>query len=106
MKLLPRFSHTLPRYPWMREKALLLASGGLDSTTLAYQLIKNGLEVVPLFVDYGQHCAATELTTLRAVLPSDVLGLLTCVTVSDIYQGSRSRLIDEPNLWTDAVSHD
>lgn len=35
------------------KKALLLASGGLDSTTVGYQLVAQGVEVVPIFFDYG-----------------------------------------------------
>ena len=90
----------------MAERVVLLASGGLDSTTLAYQLRDEGLEVVPLFIDYGQHCALTELSTLRAVLPADVTTHIACVDVSDVYAGTASWLISEPNLWEDDVSHD
>ena len=35
---------------------LLLASGGMDSTVLAYKLAKENKNVVILFIDYGQHC--------------------------------------------------
>jgi 7-cyano-7-deazaguanine synthase len=90
----------------MAERVLLLASGGLDSTTLAYQLGDEGLEVVPLFIDYGQHCAITEVSTLRAVLPADVRARLACVDVSDVYANTASRLISEANLWEDNVTHE
>lgn len=42
--------------------AILLSSGGLDSTTVAYQLVSKGCEVIPIFFDYGQHCAEVEKT--------------------------------------------
>ena len=37
-----------------REKAVVLLSGGLDSTTLFYQLAAGGFEVRGISVDYGQ----------------------------------------------------
>ena len=36
---------------------VLLASGGMDSTVLAYDLASKGLNIIILFLDYGQHCA-------------------------------------------------
>lgn len=84
--------------------AILLASGGLDSTTLAFWLRERGVSFLPLFINYGQHCAETEWNTLGKVLPSDVLDKLEQVDISDIYRGSKSRLIDEPDLWDDEVS--
>ena len=55
---------------------LLLASGGMDSTVLAYKLAKENKNVVILFIDYGQHCKDKE---------------------------SNSRMIIEANLWEDNV---
>lgn len=83
--------------------AILLASGGLDSTTLAYCLRSTGVNYEPLFIDYGQHCAATELETLRTVLPSaDSVGIRV-VNLADVYRGTASRLIAEPDLWRDKL---
>jgi 7-cyano-7-deazaguanine synthase len=91
----------------MAEAALLLASGGLDSTTLAFHLLDQGtVDITPLFVNYGHHCAATELSTAQAVLPKQLVNRLAVLDVSGIYLGSSSRLIREPNLWSDSVSHD
>src|SRR5688572_30448323 len=91
----------------MAEAALLLASGGLDSTTLAFHLLDQGtVDVTPLFVNYGQHCAATELSTAQTVLPKQFVKRLAVLDVSDIYRGSSSRLIREPDLWSESVSHD
>lgn len=40
---------------------VLLSSGGLDSTLAAVLAVEQGLEVYPLFVDYGQLAAEREL---------------------------------------------
>jgi 7-cyano-7-deazaguanine synthase len=87
-------------------RAVLLASGGLDSTTLAFWLADKGISFVPLFVDYGQHCKTTELETLKYVLPKKASDQIEIVRVGDIYTGCRSRLIAAPDLWTDNVTGD
>jgi 7-cyano-7-deazaguanine synthase len=84
--------------------AVLLASGGLDSTTLAYWLREKGIPFRLLFIDYGQHCANTERTRLAEVLPEGEFGQVTVLNVADIYRGCKSRLISEPNLWEDDVT--
>ncbi len=85
--------------------AVLLASGGMDSTTLAYWLQEKGTKIVPLFINYGQHCVETEYETLNKVLPKDC-GTPQRVDVSDVYRGVTSRLISEPNLWVDNMEGD
>lgn len=85
---------------------VLLASGGMDSTTLAYWLRARRIPFRPLFINYGQHCAKTELETLRRVLSKPMLRDLEIVDVADVYAGSRSRLIKEADLWTERVHHD
>lgn len=84
---------------------ILLASGGLDSTTLAYWLLDRNIKFRPVFINYGQHCAKTEFETLRSVLPSSLVSSIITIDVSDIYQGSPSRLIQEPDLWNEQISH-
>jgi 7-cyano-7-deazaguanine synthase len=86
--------------------AVLLASGGLDSTTLAFWLRSQGIGFVPLFVDYGQHCAGTELASLTELLPADEFGPAEVVNIADVYKGSASRLISEANLWEQYVTAD
>ena len=44
---------------------VLLVSGGLDSTLLALLAVEQGLEVYPLFVDYGQMAKDRELNACR-----------------------------------------
>jgi 7-cyano-7-deazaguanine synthase len=85
--------------------ALLLCSGGLDSTTLAYWLRERDIELVPIFFDYGQHCVEKEWATLRQVLPRSGVLPPERIDVSGIFRGSRSRLIVEPDLWSEPV-HD
>jgi 7-cyano-7-deazaguanine synthase len=86
--------------------SVLLASGGLDSTTLAYWLLDRDVTFHPLFINYGQHCAETELETLTTVLPQDYASRVTVLNISDVYEGSKSRLIDEANLWKEKVTYD
>jgi 7-cyano-7-deazaguanine synthase len=86
-------------------EAVLLASGGLDSTTLAFWLRERGVRFRALFVDYGQHCARTELEALRRLLPPECGGVHT-VCISDVYRQSTSRLIREPDLWVDNMAGD
>jgi len=85
---------------------VLLASGGMDSTTLAYELDSTGVVFTPLFIDYGQHCRATEEATLLSVLPGAARERLAIVRVLDVYAGSRSRLIKPADLWNTQISAD
>ncbi|BDG48791.1 PfkB family carbohydrate kinase [Parageobacillus sp. KH3-4] len=86
--------------------ALLLASGGLDSTVLAYKLLSEGKKVMPVFLKYGQHCADTEFNTLLDVLPPKLIPHIKVINIEDIYKYSQSRMIREPNLWLDDVTSD
>lgn len=86
-------------------KVILLASGGLDSTTVAYSLVEQGRTVLPVFFDYGQHCVETEWSRLLEVLPPEVEAP-DRNDISDLFRGSTSRLIKEANLWEDHVVDD
>ena len=86
--------------------AVVLASGGLDSTTLAYWLRSQGTAFAPVFFDYGQHCAATERERLTEVLPESIFGPLTTLNIGDIYRGCSSRLISRADLWQESVTGD
>lgn len=87
------------------KKAVVLVSGGLDSTTVCYLLVSQGTEVHPIFFDYGQHCAETEWAKVREVLPRKALPPKR-LDISDIFKGSSSRMIVEANLWAEPVSDD
>lgn len=90
----------------MNRDGILLASGGLDSTTLAYWLVKEGIQFIPLFIDYGQHCAVTELESLRKVLPESHLDKIEIIDIKSIYKHSRSRFIQAGDLWSDTITAD
>lgn len=85
---------------------LLLASGGLDSTVLAYKLLADGKKIMPVFLNYGQHFADTEYDTLVDVLPPKLLPHIKVINIMDIFKNSNSRMIKEPNLWLDDVKAD
>ncbi|WP_333828420.1 7-cyano-7-deazaguanine synthase [Pararhodobacter sp.] len=87
------------------KRALVMVSGGLDSTTVCYLLADQGVEVQPVFFDYGQHCAETEWAKVNEVLPDTVLRPER-LNISDIFRGSSSRMITEADLWHDPVSDD
>jgi 7-cyano-7-deazaguanine synthase len=83
----------------------LLASGGLDSTTVAYQLATQGMEIYPIFFDYGQHCVEKEWARVNQLLSWNVRQPER-TSIKDVFRGSRSRLIVEANLWTEPVHKD
>ncbi len=82
---------------------VLLCSGGLDSTTLAFWLIKNRIDFVPLFLNYGQHCAETEFETLKKVLPKSHVERIEYIDIKSIYAKSKSRFINVANLWEEEI---
>lgn len=83
--------------------ALLLASGCMDSTVLAYKLANEHKNIVVLFIDYGQHCKETEYKTLLEVVPLVFKDNIRIIKVGDVYRESKSRMIIEANLWKDTV---
>ena len=84
-------------------KSIVLCSGGLDSTTLLYWLIEQKEVPTPLFINYGQHAFQTELTSLQSVLPEKWSKRLVILDISSMFERTKSRRIDEPNLWNDRV---
>jgi len=83
--------------------AMMLCSGGLDSTTLAHWLVERNVQLAPIFLDYGQHCVEKEWETLSRVLPAKGLLRPERIDISGAFRGSKSRLIVEPNLWCERV---
>ncbi|MBY0217832.1 7-cyano-7-deazaguanine synthase [Paenibacillus illinoisensis] len=83
-----------------------MASGGMDSTVLAYWLKKQDKRVLPLFIDYGQHFREEEYNTLIEVIPDSFKEFIRIIRIGDIYQTSSSRMINEPNLWEDNITAD
>ncbi len=90
----------------MTKDGILLASGGLDSTTLAYWLKSQRINFVPLFIDYGQHCASTEFETLRKVLPTQYENKIEHLDLKCVYRYSKSKFIKAGDLWADKLSAD
>jgi 7-cyano-7-deazaguanine synthase len=90
----------------MNKDGILLASGGLDSTTLAYWMQEEGIDFVPLFINYGQHCAETEFLTLKNVIPKSKLSKIEVIDVSQIYKKSKSKFIQEADLWNESIVAD
>jgi 7-cyano-7-deazaguanine synthase len=79
------------------ERAVVMTSGGLDSTVLLYWAIAKRYRACSLFLNYGQHCAGTELSTLRSLLPSEIQ--LSTLDLAAVFAASSSRLIREVDLW-------
>jgi len=90
------------------EKAYLLLSGGPDSSTLAYELVKD-YQVHCIFVDFGQHFVDHELAAARRTacninspleaidisgLRRSLLGLNEHNSLVIINGGSRARIIE------------
>lgn len=87
------------------KRALVMVSGGLDSTTVCYLLAAQDIETHPIFFDYGQHCVETEWANVNDLLPEQSLAPER-LDISDVFRGSTSRMIAEADLWTDPVSDD
>lgn len=93
-----------PRHPG--ERVIALTSGGLDSTVLLYDLLAQGYDALPTFVDYGQHCVRAEREALRAVLPAELRDRMHEVDMRSVFAGSSSRLLQAADLWADDVRAD
>lgn len=87
------------------KKAVVMVSGGLDSTTVCYLLTKMDIKIQPIFFDYGQHCVEIEWKNVNELLPPEALKPER-LNISDIFIGSRSRMICEADLWRESVSDD
>lgn len=87
------------------KEVMLLSSGGLDSTTVAYLLHSRGTLVRPLFFDYGQHCVDMEWDRVNEVLPKGMRSPER-INISDIFRGSNSIMIRQADLWNESVKDD
>lgn len=64
----------------MREKVLLLFSGGFDSSVLFYDYVNRGFDVHTLFIDYGQKPLEAELACANyttGILPEENRHIIT-----------------------------
>jgi 7-cyano-7-deazaguanine synthase len=85
------------------ERAVVLASGGLDSTVLLHWAISHDFDVTPVFINYGQHCAGTEWETLRMVAPAILRERIVSINIADVFRRSPSRLVKQADLWTEHI---
>jgi queuosine biosynthesis protein QueC len=83
---------------------ILLSSGGMDSTVLAYDLKKQDKKIILLYLDYGQHCMRKEYDTLKRVAPVCYKKSIRTIKIGDVYKESHSRMIIEANLWVDNIA--
>lgn len=83
---------------------LIMVSGGMDSTVLAYWLASNSVDCLPVCFDYGQHCFVTECSGAARLLPSSIRGKVSTISLRGIYDGSGSLLIRKADLWRDSVA--
>jgi len=88
------------------KEGILLASGGLDSTTMAFWLLNQKIDFIPLFINYGQHCATTEFETLKLVLPKKYVDKIEYIDIKSVYAKSRSKFIKPANLWEEDIVAD
>jgi 7-cyano-7-deazaguanine synthase len=67
--------------------ALVLFSGGIDSTACVHLLLESGHDVRPLFVDYGQKAAWAELAAARELVSEFSLVLYTMTVKNEVAYG-------------------
>lgn len=77
--------------------ALVLISGGIDSTSCAYYLKSQGHRIRPIFVDYGQKAAGPELVAADNVCR--LMGLDLCVLKANLGQSFGSGEIKGRNAF-------
>lgn len=87
-------------------EGVILVSGGLDSTTLMYFFINEKINFVPLFINYGQHCAETEYRTLLEIIPEKYKNKVEIIDVSSIFKYSKSKFVKQANLWEETIVAD
>ena len=86
-----------------RDRVLLLASGGMDSTVLAHYLLSKGKHIEVLFFDYGQHFKETEFRQLKKLLPNVLNESIEVLDIQKIYSKSESKMIQTTDLWNDEI---
>jgi len=87
-------------------EGVILVSGGLDSTTLMYFFTNENINFVPLFINYGQHCAETEYRTLLEIIPERYKNKVEIIDVSSIFKYSKSKFVKQANLWEETIVAD
>jgi len=80
------------RDPNVKPRALVVASGGLDSTVAAAQCIKDGYDVELIHFTYGCRAEGREVHAVRKI--GQEMGVPVTVFPMEIYEPSDSRLFD------------
>ena len=81
-------------------KALVLLSGGLDSSTLVFHLLSKGYSVQGFFVDYGQTMALAEKRAAQHVSSAAKIDLKCVNAPLDDSLRSGCLFDDHPSNWT------
>lgn len=84
-------------------KAIVMASGGIDSTVILYDLYNKGIDTYPVIVNYGQKNYKTELKHLEIVNPFS--NKIIEISIPDIYALTESKLLKEIDLWEENMSN-
>lgn len=71
-------------------RALLMASGGIDSTVLAWQLRDQGWDIATLHIDFGHPALESEHRSLEAIL-NPIAVPLEHLTIAGAYQAFPAR---------------
>lgn len=70
----------------MKTKSVLLLSGGLDSGALLFWAKNQGIEVFPLFVNYGQVSFSGEWLSIQSLLLKAELSPILPLNVSEVFK--------------------
>jgi 7-cyano-7-deazaguanine synthase len=87
-------------------RPLVLVSGGIDSTTLVYDLMNNGFELSLLTYNYGQVFFDREIFSIRESIPSFLTKKLEVMDISFAYKGLKSPLLNKLDLWITKVTRE
>jgi len=83
------------------DKIIVMASGGIDSTVILFDLHSKGYtNVYPVILNYGQKTYDTEHKSLVSVCPFPLQNILE-MDISTFYKGSSSKLLLPIDLWND-----
>ena len=86
----------------MKNKVILLLSGGIDSTVLLFWLLKNDYDVYPLHINYGQITATAEIRAIHSLTPNEILKKTFFMNVPELITVGSGTLAGEYPHYTDS----